>query len=212
LLKTTAAFVKEQLVPRYTPALNAALAKRFGGITEHLFELGLIQGIDLDNSGGFDYVGVARIGAVTKAGPVRWVDVVWCWRSGLGQVATALTVLRTSEPELYDPANRYFSGTRPSYWSPHLVVSAIADFDKDKRLEIVTALVRPVGLANDVPPTPGGSRELWLRDSAIHTWEPDPSETRRGQWQEVYRTQVHEARGEYLNPKKITVERFGEQA
>lgn len=211
LHQSTAAFLKEKLWPRYLPRLEAALAQRFGGIAERFFELGLMQGVDIDNTRAFDYVGVARIGVVTRAGPWRWVDVVWCWRSGLGLSDEALHVLRTSEDALYAPGNRYFSNRNPAVWSPHLVVSGLADFDKDKRLEVISTLTRPVGMAYDkVGPASGGSHDLWLRDSAIHAWFPPAGEARKGAWQTVFSSAVHEERIESLRAEDVRLELFGE--
>lgn len=204
------AFVKAQLWPRHYPALLAALGSRFGGVEESYFELGLIQGIDIDNSGAFDFVGVARVGVVTKAGPWRWVDVVWSWRTALGSSEAALTVLRTSEAELYAPQNHYFSEVNPSLWAPDLVVSAFADFDKDKRMEVVTSLIRPVALAYQKHAGSGSTTELSLRDSAIHAWEPGEEKGATGRWIEVFKTVAHEARRLRLDPREIAVHRFGE--
>ncbi len=211
LHQTATTLLKEKLWPRYYPRLQAALAQRFGGIAESYFELGLMQGVDIDNTRAFDYVGVARIGIVTRAGPWRWVDVVWCWRSALGQSEEALQVLRTSEDALYEPANHYFSDKHPSLWSPNLVVSGFADFDKDKRMEVISTLVRPVGVAYDkVSPESGGSYELWLRDSAIHAWLPDPTDARKGAWQKAFNSAVHEERIVTLRPAQMNIELFGE--
>lgn len=211
LYQTAAIFLKDKLWPRYFPRLQTALAQRFGGIANSYFELGLMQGVDIDNTRSFDYVGVARIGVVSKAGPWRWVDVIWCWRSGLGQTEEALHILRTSEDELYDSANRYFSDKRPSLWSPNLVVSGFADFDKDKRLEVVSTLVRPVGIAySKTSSASGGSQALWLRDSAIHAWSPTASDARTGNWQEVFKSAIHEERIVTLRPAQINIELFGE--
>ncbi len=170
-----------------------------------------MQGVDIDNTRAFDYVGVARIGAITKAGQWRWVDVVWCWRSSLGRNAEALHVLRTSEDALYDPANRYFSESHPSLWSPNLVVSGFADFDKDKRLEVVSTLVRPVGVAYEkASAASGGSQELWLRDSVIHAWLPDNADARKGHWQEIFKSAIHDERIVALRPEQINIQYFGE--
>lgn len=209
LHQTTTAFLKEKLWPRYYPKLKAALAQRFGGIGESYFELGLMQGVDIDNTRAFDYVGVARIGIVTKAGPWRWVDVVWCWRSGLGQSDEALQVLRTSEDALYEPANNYFSSKNPAIWSPNLVVSGFADFDKDKRMEVISTLVRPIGMAYDKVGAASGY-DLWLRDSAIHAWQPEEADARKGTWQTVFKSAVHEERIVTLNPEQININLFGE--
>lgn len=207
LLAKIRPLIETQLKPRYLPRLEAALAGRLGGVSRRYVELGLVQGIDVDNSKAYDYVGVIRFGLDTKAGPARWVDVLWCWRSGAGDGPDALRVLRTSEEALYAAENGYFSELNPADVAPTLVVSGFADLDMDKRMEVISALLRPA--AQSVPRSgmPGETQTLWLRDSAIHAWEPDGSAA--GRWQEVYRTVPHEARMLSMEAKDYSIQWFG---
>lgn len=209
LLTKIRPLIEAQLKPRYLPRLEAALAGRFGGVARRYVELGLVQGIDVDNSKAYDYVGVIRFGLETKAGPERWVDVLWCWRSGAGDGPDSLRVLRTSEEALYAAENRYFSEQHPADRAPTLVLSGFADLDMDKRMEIISALVRPAALAVPRSGMPGETQTLWLRDSAIHAWEPDGSAA--GRWQEVYRTVPHEARMLSMQAKDYRILWFGRQ-
>jgi hypothetical protein len=209
LLAKIRPWIETQLKPRYLPRLEAALAGRFGGVARRYVELGLVQGIDVDNSKAYDYVGVIRFGLDTKAGPARWLDVLWCWRSGAGDGPDALRVLRTSEEALYAAENGYFSELNPADVAPTLVVSGFADLDMDKRMEVISALLRPAAQAVPRSGMPGETQTLWLRDSAIHAWEPDGSAA--GRWQEVYRTVPHEARMLSMEAKDYRIQWFGRQ-
>lgn len=195
----------------YRSKLRAALRGKFGGIAREFVEFGLIQAIDIDNTRSFDYVGQVRIGAITRAGPWRWIDVVWTWRKALGGASGALQVLQTSEPELFDPARRYFSETRPSPWAPTLAVSSIADLDKDKLLEIITTIQSPVAMAYAKPTSQASAGiPIDFRQSVIHAWTPDDTDRRRGTWKEVWKTSVHEARRIQINAAEVSIEKFGE--
>jgi hypothetical protein len=203
LLRQVQTLLKARLWDSYYPRLAKVLEGKFGGITESYFELGLIQGVDLDNQRSFDYVGVARIGAVTKAGPWRWVDVVYCWR----KKDDSLSILATSEDALYKEEHRFFSEKFPSLWAPSLLVSGFSDFDKDKQLEVILSLLRPVGISHLVR---GDTREmhLTLRQNFLYVW--DKTATTPLAWHETYRTVEHEERTLWLDPAKVNIVRFGE--
>ena len=212
VLNTAKDLVRNALWHRFYPKLERSLRGRFGGISRSYFELGLIQAVDIDNTRSVDFIGVARIGALTEAGPWRWIDIVWSWRSARGRTGDAIEVIRTSEDALYKPENHYFEEAKhPSLWSPNLVISGFADFDKDKTIEIVTSLVSPAGIALDENSAATRGVEIWLRESAIHAWIPHQSGAMGvGHWTEVFRTSVHEARVEHLDIKTTHIDRFGE--
>ena len=194
--------VKARLWDRYYPRLAKALEGKFGGNTSY-FELGLVQGVDLDNQRSFDYVGVARIGAITKAGPWRWVDVVYCWR----KKDDSLSVLATSEDALYNEEHRFFSEKFPSLWAPSLLVSGFSDFDKDKQLEVILSLLRPVGTAARVHGDTG-SEPIHLRQSFLYVWDKTASSALT--WREAYRTVEHEESFVPVDPALVHIVRFGE--
>jgi hypothetical protein len=207
LVVTAKRFVRDQLWPRYYPKLVAAIGNRFDGVAESSFELPLVQAVDIDNTRAFDYIGIARISARTNRGPIRWVDVAWSWRTGEGTTPGALSVLRTSEDALYETGNRYFSDRQPSLWSPYLVVAGFADFDKDKKLEVVTSLIRPVGIAYMKLPGSQPGTTLWLRDATIHAWEqPTPT---TGRWSDVFKVVPHDGHTTSLEPGNVNITRFG---
>lgn len=203
LLRQVQTLVKGRLWDSYYPRLAKALQGKFGGVTESYFELGLIQGVDLDNKRSFDYVGVARIGANTKAGPWRWVDVVYCWRKN----DDSLSVLATSEDMLYREENHFFSEKNSHSSAPELVVSGFSDFDKDKQLEVIVTSFRPVATATE---TQGDKQftPVSLRQSFLYVWEKAASSALT--WREAYRTVEHEARFAYVDPSKVKVVRLGE--
>lgn len=203
LLSQVQTLVKARLWDSYYPRLAKALEGKFGGSSKSYFELGLVQGVDLDNQRSFDYVGVARIGAVTKAGPWRWVDVVYCWR----KKDDSLSILATSEDALYKEEHRFFSETFPSLWAPSLLVSGFSDFDKDKQLEVILSLLRPVGSATQVR---GGnsSEPINLRQNYLYVWgKPTPASLT---WHEAYRTVEHEESFVGVDPSMVKIVRFGE--
>lgn len=203
LLHQAQTTLKERLWKNYYPRLAQALDGKFGGIKDSYFELGLIQGVDLDNQRSFDYAGVARIGVVTRTGPWRWVDVVYCWR----KKDDSLSILATSEDALYKEEHRFFSEKFPSLWAPSLLISGFSDFDKDKQLEVIVSLLRPVGISHLVR---GDTREmhLTLRQNFLYVW--DKTATTSLAWHEVYRTVEHEERTLWLDPVKVNIVRFGE--
>lgn len=195
--------VKARLWDRYYPRLAKALEGKFGGITESYFELGLVQGVDLDNKRSFDYVGVARIGAVTKEGPWRWVDVVYCWR----KKDDSFSILATSEDALYREEHRFFSENFPSLWAPSLLVSGFSDFDKDKQLEVILSLLRPVGTGAQAR---GDTRTIpiTLRQNFLYVWSKTATSSLT--WQEAYRTVEHKENNEAIESGSVEVARFGE--
>jgi hypothetical protein len=203
LLRQAQAMVKDRLWDRYYPRLARVLQGKFGGIKKSYFELGLIQGVDLDNHTSFDYVGVARIGVVTEAGPWRWVDVIYCWR----KKDDSFSVIATSENALYKDTNLFFSEKSPSLWAPSLVISGVSDFDKDKQLEVVASLIRPVANIVQVQGAPSSS-PLDLRQNFLYAWEK--TGTGPLTWREVYRTVEHEARFIWADPAKVRIDRFGQ--
>jgi hypothetical protein len=96
--------------------------------------------------------------------------------------------------------------------SPQLVISAFADFDKDKVTEIVTSLITPVGVAVDrTSGDPAFQEPLNIVQSFVHAWER-PSSNARGTWREVFRTRPQEARSLFLDPKLTTVKYFGRES
>ncbi len=184
-----------QLLPTYAPRLIAAFKDRFGGIQPPYLELGLIQHIDLDGVGDEDLIGVARINAITEQGPWRWIDVVWMWRSTRDPEGKALQIVRTSEAELMGGEGRYLSEHNPAPWAPTLAVAAIADLDRDWRMEIITSLIRPVGTAQSRRHPDAETVGIWQRDAQIHAWEGDASDkTPKPAWRTVYQLQWHEPR------------------
>ena len=203
LLRQAQATIQERLWAKYHPRLEKAIGNKFGGIAKSYFELGLIQGVDLDNRRSFDYVGVARIGAITRAGPWRWVDVVYCWR----KKDDSLSVIATSEDALYQPEHGFFSETVPSTWAPTLVVSGFSDFDKDKQLEVIVSLLRPYGTAAQ---TIGDTRSepITLRQSTLYVW--NSTSTSALAWQEAFRTAMHEESFVEFDPKNVIITRFGQ--
>jgi hypothetical protein len=206
LLRTTTAMLKERLWQRYYPRLEKALTDKLGGIKESYFELGLIQGIDLDNQTSFDYAGVARIGAITKKGQWRWVDVIYVWR----KKDDSLSVVATSEDALYSEANKFFAQKNPSLWSPSLVISGFSDFDKDKQMEIIASLIRPVGTAHSTAGAPI-STPIAFRQNFLYVWDKVKSSNGESlAWQSVYQTVEHEERTLWEDPNKLRIERFGE--
>lgn len=203
LLSQAKATVKDRLWDRYYPRLVQALQGKFGGIKKNYFELGLIQGVDLDNQTSFDYVGVARIGVITEVGPWRWVDVIYCWR----KTDDSFSVIATSEDALYKDVNLFFSEKSPSLWAPSLVISGISDFDKDKQLEVIASLIRPVASIVQVRGAPR-SDPLYLRQNVLYAWEK--TSTGALTWRDVYRTAEHEVRSIWADPTKVRIDRFGE--
>lgn len=203
LLRQAQATIQERLWAKYHPRLEKAIGNKFGGIAKSYFELGLIQGVDLDNRRSFDYVGVARIGAITRAGPWRWVDVVYCWR----KKDDSLSVLATSEDALYNEEHRFFSEKFPSLWAPSLLVSGFSDFDKDKQLEVILSLLRPVGTAARVHGDTG-SEPIHLRQSFLYVWDKTASSALT--WREAYRTVEHEESFVPVDPALVHIVRFGE--
>jgi hypothetical protein len=203
LLGQVQTLVKAHLWDSYYPRLAQALEGKFDGIARSYFELGLVQGVDLDNQRSFDYVGVARIGAVTKAGPWRWVDVVYCWR----KKDDSLTILATSEDALYKAEHRFFSEKYPSLWAPSLLVSGFSDFDKDKQLEVILSLLRPVGTGAQVR---GDTRTIpiTLRQNFLYVWNKPKASSLT--WQEAYRTVEHEESFVGVDPAIVNIVRFGE--
>lgn len=201
LYRQITVLVKDKLWPVYYPRLERAIGKHFGGIARSHFELGLIQGVDLDNRNSFDYLGIGRIHADTRQGPARWIDVIFCWRKG----DNSFQILRSSEAALLDPANRYFSEKHPSFWPPTLVISAFGDLDKDKRMEVVSSLTRPRAF---IQPRNGQSGTiLSLRDSIVHAWEESPSGL---EWKEAFRTVDHEERQLSFKFVDFELQRYGE--
>lgn len=200
-------FVTVQLEPQVRPRLLGALGKAFGGVRRPYFEIGHVQGVDIDNTRAFDYAGIARIGVELMSGHRRWIDVAWVWRSDQGKVGEALQILRTSEEALLDKDRRFFSEINPSVAAPALSISAFADFDKDRRLEVVTSLTIPVGVARQSV-QPEFQEPLAITQSVIHAWIPATAE-KRGLWQEVHRTSPYEPRKVFLDPGATTVELFG---
>jgi hypothetical protein len=203
LLSQAKATVKDRLWDRYYPRLIQALQGKFGGIKKSYFELGLIQGVDLDNQTSFDYVGVARIGVITEVGPWRWVDVIYCWR----KTDDSFSVIATSEDALYKDVHLFFSEKSPSLWAPSLVISGISDFDKDKQLEVIASLIRPVASIVQIRGAPR-SDPVYLRQNVLYAWEK--TSTGALTWRDVYRTAEHEARSIWGDPAKIRIDRFGE--
>lgn len=203
LLQQVQSMLQERLWQRYYPRLAQALDGKLGGIARSYFELGLIQGVDLDNQRSYDYIGVARVGAITKAGPWRWVDVVYCWR----KKDDSFSVIATSEEALYEPEHRFFSEKSPSLWAPSLLVSGFSDFDKDKQLEVILSLLRPYGT---VAQKTGDTRSepLTLRQNFLYVWSKSSESTLV--WTPAYRTVVHEESFVEFEPKSVTVSRFGE--
>ncbi|MES2951818.1 MAG: hypothetical protein V4858_25100 [Pseudomonadota bacterium] len=202
LLSQVQTLVKARLWDSYYPRLAKALEGKFGGSSKSYFELGLVQGVDLDNQRSFDYAGVARIGVVTKAGPWRWVDVVYCW----SKKDDGLSILATSEDALYKPEHRFFSEKFPSLWAPSLLVSGFSDFDKDKQLEVILSLLRPVGSAQ----VRGDSRSepITLRQNFLYVWDKTASSSLT--WREAYRTVEHEESFVEVDPALVNIVRFGE--
>jgi hypothetical protein len=203
LLGQVQTLAKARLWDRYFPRLVEALDGKFGGITKSYFELGLVQGVDLDNQRSFDYVGVARIGAVTKAVPWRWVDVAYCWR----KKDDSLTVIATSEDALYKPEHRFFSEKFPSLWAPSLLVSGFSDFDKDKQLEVILSLLRPVGTATPIRGD-AHSEPITLRQNFLYVWSKATDSP--FVWQAAYHTVEHEESLVALDPANVSIARFGE--
>jgi hypothetical protein len=203
LLGQAQIMIKDRLWDRYYPRLAQTLQAKFGGIKKSYFELGLIQGVDLDNQASFDYVGVARIGAVTEAGPWRWVDVIYCWR----KKDDSFSVIATSEDALYKDAHLFFSEKFPSLWAPSLVISGVSDFDKDKQLEVIASLIRPVASVVQVRGAPG-SVPLSFRQNILYAWEKIGTDPLT--WREVHRTVEHEARVIWTDPAKVRIDRFGQ--
>jgi len=195
--------LKNRLWPNYYPRLEQALKDKFGGAKESYFELGLIQGIDLDNLTSFDYAGVARIGVTTKNGTLRWVDIVYCWR----KKDDSLSIVATSEDALYKDENLFFSEKTPAPFPPTLTISGFSDFDKDKQLEIITSLSRPLALAYS---TSGATTTtpINLRQNTLYAWQKSSGSSLT--WEPVFQTVEHEARRVYENPAKVRIERFGQ--
>ena len=202
-LRQIQTLVKARLWDSYYPRLAKALEGKFGGGSTSYFELGLVQGVDLDNQRSFDFVGVARIGAVTKAGPWRWVDVVYCWRKR----DDSLSILATSEDALYKEENHFFSEKFPSMWAPSLLVSGFSDFDKDKKLEVILSLLRPFGTAERVRGD-NGSEPITLRQNFLYVWYNGTSSSLA--WREAYRTVEHEESFVPVDPALVNIVRFGE--
>lgn len=203
LLNQAQAAIKDRLWDLYYPRLAQALQGKFGGIRRSYFELGLIQGVDLDNKTSFDYAGVARIGVVTQAGPSRWVDVIYCWRPK----DNSFSVIATSEDALYKDEHLFFSEKFSSLWSPSLVISGFSDFDKDKQLEFVISQIRPVASIVQLKGGPA-SNALNLRQSYLYTWSK--SDAGGLNWHEVYRTVIHEARSVWEDPANVRIDLFGQ--
>lgn len=195
--------VQARLWNSYYPRLAYTLHDKFGGIVRSYLELGLVQGVDLDNQNSLDYVGVARIGVVTKAGPWRWVDVVFCWRKN----DDGLSVLATSADALYKPENRFFSETHSSLWAPSLVVSGFSDFAKDKQMQVILSLLRPVGTATQMQGDTS-TIPITLRQSFLYVW--NKTATSSLAWKEAYRTVEHEERSVGIDPSLVNIHRFGE--
>jgi hypothetical protein len=194
--------LRDRLMPRYLPRLQQAIGNKFGGVLRTEFELGAVQGVDIDNQTSFDYAGVVRISAYTRDGQHRWVDVVYCWRKG----DDSLQVIATSEDALYDPRNGFFSERNPFMNSPTLILSGFMDLDKDKKMEVVTVLSTPVGFLvrgrNEPVEEP-----LAMRRSAVYAW----SRTSAGiAWREVFRTVEHEERETFADPAQVTIRRLGQ--
>ena len=202
LLAHAQSILKSRLWDRYYPQLAKSLQGKFGGIKKSYFELGLIQGVDLDNRTSFDYAGVARIGVETHAGPQRWVDVIYVWR----KKDDSLSIIATSEEVLYSESNRFFSETRPIPVAPAMVISGFSDFDKDKQLEVVVSVIRVVGNIVFVRGAPG-SIPLELRQNFLYAWEQPLAGPL--QWRPVYQTLEHEAHILGFDPKDIRIDSFG---
>jgi hypothetical protein len=153
----------------------------------------------LDNQTSFDYAGVARIGVNTKDGPWRWVDIVYCWR----KKDDSLTVIATSEDALYKESNLFFSEKSPFVFPPTLTISGFSDFDKDKQLEIITSLSRPLAIAYSTEGAPV-TTPISMRQNTLFAWEKSSSGPLT--WKSVFQTVEHEARIVFENPAKVKIE------
>jgi hypothetical protein len=198
--------LEKTLWPRYFPKLKAATAARLGGVVESFFEIGLIQGTDISNSGATDYVGVARIGVVSQTGVRRWVDVVWSIHNAPAK-ESSVHVVGTSEDALY-ATERYFSSSHPSLMAPSLVLSGFADFDNDGLMELICTLFQPIGIGTIK--TNGDTYELTLRSNSIFAFQQAAQGTEKDQWSEIFRTVAHEVRVVEIDRQNINVQLFGE--
>ncbi len=118
-----------------------------------------------------------------------------------------MSVLATSEGDLYRDENHFFSEKNPPLWAPSLVVSGFSDFDKDKQLEVILSSFRQVAIASE---TQGDTRSIpvTLRQSFLYVWDKTPLSALT--WREAYRTVEHEERFEFVDPSKVKVVRLGE--
>lgn len=188
---------------RYLDRLEA-LAKPFGGVLRTSFLIQAAIGVDIENSGSKDLVGVARLQVDMRNGATRWIDAVWSLRTG-GRSAQ-LDIVRSTDTIVLSDGSPYRSTRNPAPEPPTLVIAGIFDLDNDGRIELVTVQDAPVGQAIvHGPASLDTTIPVSRQDAVIHSWYADP-----GHWVDVFRGLPHEAGTAAIPSKNISQVIYGQ--